>query len=139
MTCCCYINELSPCTVDEAVKMALIDGGIATPIHTGGLAHQDGTDWPLVVLELLQPTSAVSNGCCWQYTASLKASVYSTTKQDGISLAKEVQRVLKANQIMESQVGNVVVFRSTLPQQVTLPDGIFITRAIFSLVIYTPK
>lgn len=139
MSICCDINSDSPCTIDEAVKTVLVNAGILASIYSGALAHQDEQNWPVIVFELLQPSLAVSNGCCWQHEAVLQGRVYSTTKLEGVQLAQTVYQTLKASEPIESLTGNFIIFRHTIPQQLELPDGIFMTRVNYSLVIYTPK
>lgn len=139
MTICCDINSDSPCTIDEAVKTVLVDAGVLASIYSGALAHQDEQNWPVIVFELLQPTLGKSNGCCWQHEAVLQARIYATTKREGVELAQTVLQALKAAEPIQSLTGNFIIFKHTIPQQLELPDGIFMTRVNYSLVIVTPK
>jgi hypothetical protein len=139
MTLCCDINSDSPCTIDEAVKTALVDAGVLASIHSGALVHQDEKNWPVIVFELLQPSLGKPNGCCLQFEAVLQMRIYSTTKREGVELAGTVLSVLKDRQPLQSLSGNFMVFKHTIPQQLELPDGIFMTKANYSLVIVTPK
>ena len=56
-----------------------------------------------------------------------------------MELAGTVLSVLKDRQPLQSLSGNFMVFKHTIPQQLERPDGIFMTKANYSLVIVTPK
>ncbi len=139
MSCCCDINTESPCTIDEAVKTILVNEGVLASIHSGALAHQDEQNWPVMVFEMLEPSVPVSNGCCWQSDVTLQLRVYTTTKVAGVQLAQEVYGILKPLEPIQSLAGNFIIFRQTIPQQQDLPDGIFMTRVNYRLVVWTPK
>jgi len=139
VSCCCTINNESPCTIDEAVKTILVNEGLLASIHSGALAHQDDQNWPVIVFELLDPSIPKSNGCCWQSDVTLQMRVYTTSKVAGVQLAQEVYGILKPIQPIESLAGNFNIFRHTIPRQLELPDGIFMTRVNYALVVWTPK
>ena len=138
MSCCCDINVNSPCTIDEAVKNALVVGGVTATIRTGGLAHQDNSTYPILVLELLNPTNPRNVCSCVQYDAILQGRIFSTSKVQGIDLANQATAVIKGESY-ESKAGNFKVNQATPPNQLELPDGLFLTRVNCSLVIWVPK
>lgn len=137
MTCCCLLNENSPCTIDESIKVSLVDGGVTAPIYAGALAHSHSGP-PYMVLELLNPTNPRLDCECLRYDSILQIRIYTTVKQEGVSLAKQAIAILKAAAI-ESQVANARLFRSTPATQVHIPDGVFLTRVNASLVVWSPK
>ena len=138
MSCCCNINNSSPCTIDEAVKNALTVGGVTAAIRTGGLAHQDNSTYPIMVLEVLNPTNPRNVCSCVQCDGSLQIRIFSTSKVQGIDLANQATAVIKGESY-ESKSGNFNVIRATPPNQLELPDGLFLTRVNAPLVIWVPK
>lgn len=136
---CCSIDTLSPCTIDEAIKNALVTGGVTSTIRTGGLAHQDsGVSYPIMVLELLNPTNPRPVCGCVQHEAVLQIRIFGTTKIQGVTLANQATTLLKGV-TLESQSGNFRMWRATPPVQLELPDGLFLTRVNMSLSIWTPQ
>ncbi len=138
MSCCCEINVNSPCTIDEAVKNALQVGGVTATIRTGGLAHQDNSTYPIMVLELLNPTNPRNVCSCVQWNSTLSLRAFSTSKEQGVDLANQATAILK-DASLESQSGNILIIRATPPSQLQLEDELFLTRVNLQLVIWLPK
>lgn len=138
MSCCCLFNENSPCTIDEAVKNTLVTGGVTATIRTGGMAHQESSTYPIMILEVLNPTNPRLSCECVQWDSVLSMRVFSVSKEQGINLANQAAPLVK-NKCIDSKAGNFRVVRSSPPAQLELSDELFLTRVNMALVVFVPK